>query len=759
VLLSLAPSCGSRRVCAALKTSLGAHSAWLPKRYPLSDTGRDPLPSYRNQRFSDRALTAPERAITSREVWASGSSARVKSGMSVLILMLAACWPYFLRIVSVFGDFLEDRLVRGKSVVILAAGLSLVAMPAVAHAGSDDQTGKTTLEETIKKKGSGYIKVVKGEGEKYVVRTDMKKPGPKRAQRRESLAFFGQLTDPQVADEMSPARTELVDPAAGSISAAWRPQEALGVRVFDSIIRNMNANKTSRVRQGNGARAKLQFSLLTGDVADSQQYNEVRWFRQVLDGKKVNPHSGKKITATNTCGGATQDEIDQMNAEVAAQKYVGVQDFSLWPGQNKRYQGYWDPNIGGGNNEYGYGSLPKYPGLMDKAQTKMKAAGLDFPWYVTRGNHDTLVQGNVPANLDVAGLPIGGIATGCRKPWPNNLLNPGLLVGIPSGDVFERLTQPDMIAGVVYGLFQMRKVSPDPDRRYVSKVEFKENVGSDDNQHGFNYVSKSQAKSSRGNASYYAFNRGPFRIIMLDTNAEGGGASGNIDQPQYKWLQKQLDKYSNVEIRNGKIKRDSGKNKMLIIGSHHTLATMDNPRPDEAAGICDDAMEPGCDSDPRDSKPIHLGVSGEKPLLDLLLRFPNVVGYVNGHTHHNFVKTFLRPKGSDYRSGFWQINTASHVDWPQQSRTIEIMDNKDNTLSIFGTILNSAAPIKAPKAGTNAKDMTNKELASLSRRLSINDPQTKDVTEGGGAGKKMDRNVELVIKDPRSIWKKSGGLG
>ncbi|MCH9817052.1 MAG: hypothetical protein K0U64_11500, partial [Actinomycetia bacterium] len=521
---------------------------------------------------------------------------------------------------------------RGKSALVFAVGLSLVAVPVAAQAGADDQKGKTTLEQTIKKKGSGYTKVVKGKGEKYVVRSDIKKPGSKRTKNRKSLAFFGQLTDPQVADEMSPARTELVDPAAGAISAAWRPQEALGVRVFDSVIQNMNANKTSRVAAGDGSRAKLQFSLLTGDVADSQQYNEVRWFRQVLEGKKVNPHSGKKISASNPCSSATSAEIDQMNAEVAAKKYVGVQDFSLWPGQDKRYAGFWDPNIGGSDDEYGYGSFPKFPGLMDKAQTKMKAKGLDLPWYITRGNHDTLVQGNVPANLSVAGLPIGGIATGCLKPWPNNLLNPNLLIGLPSGDVFDRLTQPDMLPGILFGLTQMRKVSPDPDRRYVSKVEFKENVGKGDNQRGFGYVSKSQLKSSRGNASYYAFNRGPFRIIMLDTNAEGGGAEGNLDNPQYKWLQKQLDKYSNVEIRNGKIKRDSGKNKMLIISSHHTIATMTNPTPDEAAGICDDPLEPGCDSDPRNSEPIHLGDKGKKSVLDLLLRYPNVVGYVNGHT-------------------------------------------------------------------------------------------------------------------------------
>ncbi len=52
----------------------------------------------------------------------------------------------------------------------------------------------------------------------------------------------------------------------------------------------------------------------------------------------------------------------------------------------------------------------------------------------------------------------------------------------------------------------------------------------------------------------------------------------------------------------------------------------------------------------------------------------------------------LFPHKSSRSSGFWQINTASHVDWAQQSRLIEPMNNRDGTLSIFTTILDQAAP-------------------------------------------------------------------
>ena len=122
---------------------------------------------------------------------------------------------------------------------------------------------------------------------------------------------------------------------------------------------------------------------------------------------------------------------------------------------------------------------------------------------------------------------------------------------------------------------------------------------------------------------------------------------------------------------------------------------MDNTRTDESAGKCDPADEPGCDRDPRKSTPLHRGLAGKKSIRALFAANPNVIAYVAGHTHANRVDFFKGGKGR----GFWEINTASHIDWPEQSRTIEVMDNNDGTLSLFGTLLDSAAPAAAPAAG------------------------------------------------------------
>ncbi len=76
-------------------------------------------------------------------------------------------------------------------------------------------------------------------------------------------------------------------------------------------------------------------------------------------------------------------------------------------------------------------------------------------------------------------------------------------------------------------------------------------------------------------------------------------------------------------------------------------------------------------------------------LRDLLLTHPCVVAWVNGHTHVHAV-TAIRDDG--YPGGFWQVTTASHIDWPQQARIIELLET-DGGLAIACTVIDSAAPV------------------------------------------------------------------
>ena len=103
----------------------------------------------------------------------------------------------------------------------------------------------------------------------------------------------------------------------------------------------------------------------------------------------------------------------------------------------------------------------------------------------------------------------------------------------------------------------------------------------------------------------------------------------------------------------------------------------------------------------------------------------------------------------DRRGGLWEIVTASSIDFPGQARLIELMDNRDGTLSIFGTLVDQAAPLSPPPSGTPASAMTEADLASLARALAANGPVARYAASA--RGRRRDRNVELLVRDPRRL--------
>jgi hypothetical protein len=118
-----------------------------------------------------------------------------------------------------------------------------------------------------------------------------------------------------------------------------------------------------------------------------------------------------------------------------------------------------------------------------------------------------------------------------------------------------------------------------------------------------------------------------------------------------------------------------------------------------------------------------------------------VILFVTGHVHYNRVLPHFR-RGS----GFWQVTTASHMSYPQQTRLIELMDNADGTLSIFGTVLDTAAPVEAPASGNPAEAMSEAQLGSISRLLAAN---VRGAPAAADASAQPAGNVELVLRDPR----------
>jgi metallophosphoesterase (TIGR03767 family) len=614
-------------------------------------------------------------------------------------------------------------------VAFLVLTVSLV-MVAAGSAAVSDTEGQSTVGQRVVPAAPGAFRFLQlGEGEPYTLRQELATASPSRAETRTSLAYFGQLSDFQLADEESPARLEVIDPLSTPLNlpfgAAWRPWEALEPQIDDAMIRQMDQfTAASPVADDSGAHRAMDFTIDTGDSADSQQLNETEWVRTLLEGGTLNPNSGvdKSKYSNLLC-----PNLFVPGAAEAA-RYTGVQDYNDY--LEGTFPEFYDPNSPQGP----HAAWPKYPGLMDQAQKSFTAAGLDVPSYVAFGNHDALVQGNAAANA-----AFEAVATGCLKPIgpvPNPENAAALLTSLlnPTNLLATLLTKPQNL------IF----VPGDPKRQFVSKKQYKDvfKAGSQADGHGFDLIDPAQESASKGAAGYYSWSPTPgMRFIALDTVAEAGTivtptgnftADGNIDDPQFKWLRGQLEAATAAD-------------ELVVLFSHHAPESLTADAADELAPPCllNDAhghdINPGCDLDPRSSQPIHL----EADAVKLLHEFPNAIAWVAGHSHDNLVNPFPNPSGP---GGFWSIRVAAEADWPQQSRLLEVFDNHDGTLSIFGTILDHVGQAKAPSAGTSAAGMDLNDLASVGRTMSYNDLQSGAPL---GEGQAKDRNVELMLEDPR----------
>lgn len=341
--------------------------------------------------------------------------------------------------------------------------------------------------------------------------------------------------------------------------------------------------------------------------------------------------------------------------------------------------------------EHGF---PVVKGLLDASVRPFDAAGLDIPWYSCFGNHDGLIQGNFPARstqLDL--LCIGGVKVITPPP---GLSQSDVINAVADQNLLELIDDVVLSPGV-------RLVTPDPKRKTLSRKQVVEehfNTTSTPVGHGFTPQNRADG------TAYYYFDSGDFRFVVMDSVNPNGYADGSLDQPQFDWLK------ATVESAVGKA---------VLVFSHHTSDTMSNP-----------LILTGLDFD----LPRVLGPA----VTAYLLSQPRVIAWVNGHTHDNRIIAHKRADGS---GGFWEINTASHIDFPQQARLIEVVDNADGTMSIFTTVIDHAG------VTDYAGDLSNTvALAGLSRELAANDPQSPLAAHAGAPDA---RNAELLLATPPEL--------
>ena len=383
--------------------------------------------------------------------------------------------------------------------------------------------------------------------------------------------------------------------------------------------------------------------------------------------------------------------------------YEGVQSLD-WPDGI-----FWRPDGPGPDGpdffrrEYGF---PHHPGLLRHALREFAAVGLRLPWLSCFGNHEALNQG--------VGTQKPGLAaalTGDRKPT-------GLPADFDHDEALELFTEhPEAFMAGPY-----RHVTPDPCRRPITRREFVEahlRAGSRPFGHGFG------ERNRLDGTAYYAHDTPAVRFIALDTNCLAGGAAGCLDREQARWLEARLGEvHSAYRGRDGSDIRTGHDDRLVILLSHHGTSTLDNTRGTHAG--------PG-------SEPLL----GAAELLALLHRFPNVVLWLNGHTHTNAIRPHhdpVRPSG-----GFWEVTTCGVVDWPCQTRMVEILDHGEY-LSIVTTMVDHDTPTAAVSLETTD------DLAALHRELAANVPWGAAILSGAP----RDRNVELRVMPPFPLGRLSG---
>lgn len=412
--------------------------------------------------------------------------------------------------------------------------------------------------------------------------------------------------------------------------------------------------------------------VTTGDSTDNHERVELDWFLALLSGGDITPNTGDPA------------------------RWEGVQS-----GGDLRY---YNPETSLADR-YKKAGFPQVDGFLARAMATHTSPGLRTPWYSVFGNHDDSVWGTLPNSAALDAMYVGS-----RK--LNGFADPSAAAAVQAAVAGTGTTAP----GNVQPLSTWR-VTPDERRAAFSPREFMaahlrpEATGAGPVGHGF---TQDGVDLGRG---YYTFRIAPgITGISLDSTNRAGFTGGSLDDVQWRWLNGVLTAGSSrYDDALGIERRQDVTDELFVLFSHHTSTTMGNLMlPFDGTGIR------------------HAGFE----LVGLLKRFPNVIAWVNGHTHANKITP---QKGRDGAHSFWEINTASHIDFPQHARLIEVADNADGTLSLFTTLVEADAPYQADYG-----DASQAALASVYRELSFNDLHADPTLLGGSA----DRNTELLLTNP-----------
>ncbi|MBT0567091.1 TIGR03767 family metallophosphoesterase [Williamsia sp. CHRR-6] len=456
--------------------------------------------------------------------------------------------------------------------------------------------------------------------------------------------------------------------------SAFRPHEKMTTHGAITLVQRINS-----LPGGPFSGRAFDCLVSTGDNTDNHEFAELDWMLTLLSGGTLRPSTGDP------------------------NRYEGVQ---VWGSAL-----YWQAESPMADI-YKRRGFPQIPGLLASTITPITSPGLKMRWYSVFGNHDDSVQGTAPSGIGfIDEFYVGGTK-----------------IDVPSGQAqIDRIsaafrTDPAAVPRLFGELMTkgpVRAVTPDARRRpfttrqYMAEHLKPRYTGPGPVGHGF----ASDAPTS--GITYYSFPIAPGVVgISMDTTNHAGFVDGSIGDVQLRWIERLLTRGSRTYYdATGRKVTHAADDTLFVMFSHHTSTTMELPIPDP-------------------EHPLEARFTG-KYLVEFFKRFPNVVAWVNGHTHQNKITPH---RGRTAAQSFWEINTASHIDFPQNARIVEVCDNKDGTLSLFATLIESAAPYSV-----DYSDHSVTGLASMYREFSYNDIGREPSRLGGP----LDHNVELLLTSPR----------
>lgn len=578
-----------------------------------------------------------------------------------------------------------DTIVQTTEERMIAFNMNLADVPAkdiksppIAPDGKSDALEVRELHKVSEYQSRGYGLWSYGSGLPIVPRTDIMPEGylSPDAEKRTPLLNFFAMSDIHLTDKEAPNQFihNQQEDSSCRITSLYSPVMVYTPHVFDAAIQTVNTLHKKKT---------YDFGISLGDVSNTAMYNEIRWYIDILDGENIRPSSGAHLG---------ENTIDYQKPFKSA-------------GLNKDIPFY---QVIGNHDHFFIGSFPIFEdysklGLEDSftADTVwtvtdfLKFNGRTFPALF---DTNTLQKGNGKDRY------FGGIIDGSTENGD---------IHYASGPVEEGAVAP--------------KIIPDTARRPLKREEWIDEfftTSSTPKGHGFNQVKKSfglpHEEQPKGFAcySFQPVSKSesdveiPIKIIVLDnTQREDDGSRdihghGFLDPLRWKWLKKEL-------------KEGQKKDQLMVIAAHIPICV---------AGIGSELewwsggkTENNPFGDPTTQTQNGCTLA---ELVDVLRDTPNLLMWIAGHRHFNTVKAIKSDDVTKPERGFWQVETSSLRDFPQQFRNFEIFFNEDDTISIDTVNVDPAV-----KKGTPAE--ISRKYAIATQQIVKNPllPNFKNITE------------------------------